>query len=305
MTTAHIAVLLAVSSALCIAVGDVLQQRVARRITDRSVGHLALFGKLVRDRRWRCGTLILGASIGLQAAALRAGSVLLVQPLLASSLLFALPINARLSRRTVTGNEWVWGGMLTVALAVIVTVGHPQAGRSSASLQIWAAVIVALGPLLVGCVVVAEVRGGPLAAVLFAFVSGSLWGVVAVLTKEVVGLLGDGGLAPVRAPELYAGLLAALGGFVFSQAAFRAGPLTASMPTLQVTQPVVAAVLGTVVLGETLRTGRAGMVALAAAALLMAAAIIKLARVEAVDMQVESERGHLTAFPHRTDGACR
>lgn len=67
-----------------------------------------------------------------------------------------------------------------------------------------------------------------------------------------------------------------------SQAAFRAGPLTASMPTLQVSQPVVAAVLGVVVLGETLNTGRVGMIALMAAALVMAAAIVKLARVEAV-----------------------
>ncbi len=47
-------------------------------------------------------------------------------------------------------------------------------------------------------------------------------------------------------------------------------------------QPVVAAVLGVVVLGETLDAGRAGMIALVAAVLVMTAAIIKLARVEAV-----------------------
>jgi hypothetical protein len=50
------------------------------------------------------------------------------------------------------------------------------------------------------------------------------------------------------------------------------------MPTLQMSQPVVAAVLGVVVLGETLNTGRAGMIALVAAALVMTAAIVKLAR---------------------------
>jgi hypothetical protein len=54
------------------------------------------------------------------------------------------------------------------------------------------------------------------------------------------------------------------------------------MPTLQVSQPVVWALLGVVVLGETLDTGRAGLIALAVAVLVMAAAIVDLARDQAV-----------------------
>jgi drug/metabolite transporter (DMT)-like permease len=281
MANVHIAAPLAVSSALCVAIGDVLQQRAAHRISGRSVDHIELVAKLLRDPGWWRGALVLLASIGLQAAALGQGSVLLVQPLLMLSLLFALPLSARLSRRTVTGREWIWAGLLTVAVAVIVVVGHPQPGRSSAPVHTWAAVVVVLGPLLAGCVGAGQIRGGAPAAVLFAFVSGSLWAVFAVLTKEVVARLGDGVWATARAPELYACLLAALGGLVFSQSAFRAGPLTASMPTLQVSQPVVAAVLGVVVLDETLNTGRAGMVALAVAAVVMVVAIFRLARVEA------------------------
>jgi hypothetical protein len=103
-----------------------------------------------------------------------------------------------------------------------------------------------------------------------------------VLTKEVGARLGDAGWAVTQNPELYALLLAAVGDVAWSQEAFRAGPLTASMPTLQMSQPVVAAALGVVVLGETLNTGSAGIVALAAASLVMMAAIVKLARVEAV-----------------------
>jgi drug/metabolite transporter (DMT)-like permease len=276
------AALLALSSALCIALGDVLQQRAAHCIDDRSIGEIELVAALLRNRRWWWGALLLIASIALQAAALGKGSVLLVQALLMLSLLFALPINARAWRRRMTGREWIWGGLLTAAVVVIVVVGNPQAGRSSASLGIWAAVAAVLAPLLVACVVAGRIRGGAQAAALFAFVSGSLWGVFGVLTKEVVARLGDGGWAVVRTPELYACVLAAAGGLVWSQAAFRAGPLTASMPTLQMAQPVVAAVLGVVVLGETLNTGRAGLIALAAAGLVATAAIVKLARVEAV-----------------------
>lgn len=289
MGRTDIAALLALTSALCVAIGDVLQQRAAHCITDRAVGSVALFAHLLRSQRWWWGTVLLAASIGLQAAALGGGSVLLVQALLMFSVLFALPINARLSHRAVTAGEWVWAALLTAGVSVVVIVGNPEAGHSGASLGTWGMVALVLGPLLAGCVVAGRIRGGELAAVLFAFVSGSLWGVFAVLTKEVVARLGDGVATVTRTPELYACILVALGGVAWSQAAFRAGPLTASMPTLQVSQPVVAAVLGVVVLGETLNTGRAGMIALVAAALVMAAAIIKLARVEAVATRDRAE----------------
>jgi drug/metabolite transporter (DMT)-like permease len=282
MANTEISALLAVGAALCIATGDVLQQRAAHCITDRSVGHIELFARLLRNQRWWLGALLLVTSIALQAAALSQGSVLLVQAMITLALLFALPINARLSHRGVSSGEWVWAALLTAAVIVIVVVGNPQAGRSSAPLHTWAAVAIVLGPLLIACVVVGRIRGGAVAAVLFALVSGSLWGVFAVLTKEVVARLDHGWWAVIQSPELYACIAAAVGGVVWSQSAFRAGPLTASMPALQMSQPVVAVVLGVVVLGETLDTGRFGMIALEVAVLVMAAAIFQLARVEAV-----------------------
>ncbi|APA75248.1 DMT family transporter [Mycobacterium avium] len=287
--TEIIAALLALSSALCVATGDVLQQRAAHCITDRELGPVELFAGLLRSQRWWWGAVLLLASIGLQAAALGGGSVLLVQALLMFSVLFALPINARLSHRAVTAGEWVWAALLTAAVTVVVVVGNPQTGHAGAPLRTWAVVALVLGPLLAGCVVAGRVRGGAVAAVLFAFVSGSLWGVFAVLTKEVMARLGQGVGVVTRTPELYACILVALGGVVWSQAAFRAGPLTASMPTLQVSQPVVASVLGVVVLGETLDTRRAGTVALLVAVVVMTAAIIKLARVEAVATRDRAE----------------
>lgn len=294
-----IAILLALASALCVASGDVLQQRVAHCIEERSVGHVELFATLLRNRRWWFGALLLAGSVALQAAALGQGSVLLVQALLMFSLLFALPINARLFHRRVTGAEWMWAGLLTAAVTVIVVVGNPQAGHASAPLRTWAVVAVTLGPLLVACVVAGRILGGAAAAVLFALVSGSLWGIFAVLAKEVVARLGDGGWAMIRTPELYAAVLVIVGGVVWSQAAFRAGPLTASMPTLEVAQPVVGAVLGVGVLDETLSAGRAGMVALAVAVLVVAVAIVQLARVEAVATRdrVEAERRDTVGQP--------
>jgi drug/metabolite transporter (DMT)-like permease len=282
---ADIAALLAVGAAFFIAIGDVMHQRQAHEVTDEQVSHAALFLRLLRDRRWWLGSLVAAVGFGLQAAALGLGSVLLVQALLVTSLLFALPINARLSHRRVTRWEWTWAALLAASVAVIVTVGNPTAGDSRASFETWAAVVAVLGPVLVLCVIGGSMAKGPISAVLLAVVSGALWGIFAVLTKSVVDRLDfsslAGVVAPLRTPELYPWAVIAVAGTAWQQFSFRAGSLTASLPTMTVTEPVVASALGVVVLGETLRPGDAGWLTLIVAVAVMVVSTGALARGEA------------------------
>ena len=140
MAKTAVAALLAIAAALMVAVGDVLEQRSAQQVTDQPVGTLALFGRLLRDRRWWAGSLVAGAGFGLQAAALDLGSVVLVQALLVTSLLFALLINAGTSHRRITRVQGIWAVLLTAAVAVVVTVGDPQEGTPRGSLRAWAIV---------------------------------------------------------------------------------------------------------------------------------------------------------------------
>ena len=146
MAKADIAALLALGAAFFIAIGDVIHQRSAHEVTDEPVSHLDLFTRLLRDRQWWLGSLVAAAGFALQAAALGLGSVLLVQALLVTSLLFALPINARATHRRVTRWEWMWAALLAASVVVIVTVGNPTAGHSRASLETWTAVVIVLGP---------------------------------------------------------------------------------------------------------------------------------------------------------------
>jgi drug/metabolite transporter (DMT)-like permease len=281
MDKADVAALLALGAAFFIAVGDVIHQRTAHEVTDEPVSHVELFMRLLRDRQWWLGSVVAAVGFALQAAALGFGSVLLVQALLVTSLLFALPISARMSHRPVTRWQWAWAALLAAAVAVIVTVGNPTAGHSRASLETWTAVIVVLGPALVLCVVGARIWSGPVSAVLLAVVSGALWGLFAVLTKGVVDRLDDGLWALLRTPELYVLALVAIAGTSWQQSSFRAGALTASLPTMTVVEPLVGSVLGVVVLGETLRPGEAGWLTLIVAVAVMVVATVALARGEA------------------------
>jgi drug/metabolite transporter (DMT)-like permease len=281
MDKADIAALLALGAAFFIAIGDVIHQRSAHEVTDEPVSHTDLFLRLLRDRQWWLGSIVAAVGFGLQAAALGFGSVLLVQALLVTSLLFALPINAWLTHRKVSRWDWTWAALLAAAVAVIVVVGNPTAGHSRASLETWTAVIAVLGPAMVLCVIGARIWSGPISAVLLAVVSGALWGLFAVLTKGVVDRLDDGLWVLLRTPELYVWVLVAIAGTAWQQSSFRAGSLTASLPTMTVTEPVVGSVLGVVVLGETLRPGDAGWLTLFAAVAVMIVATVALARGEA------------------------
>jgi drug/metabolite transporter (DMT)-like permease len=294
MDKADIAALLAVGAALFIAIGDVIHQRSAHEVTDEPVGHVELFTRLLRDRTWWLGSLVAAAGFGLQAAALGLGSVLLVQAIFVSSLLFALPMSAKLTRRRVTRWEWLWAVVLAGSVAVIVTVGNPQAGQSRASLQTWTVIVAVLGPALVLCLLGARIWAGPRSAVLLALVSGTLWGVFAVLTKGVVDQLGEGTWVLLRTPELYALAAVAIAGTAFQQSSFRAGAMTASLPTMTVAEPVVASVLGVVVLGETLKTNGAGIFALCVAVVAMVASTIALARGEALSSDETAEARAVT-----------
>jgi drug/metabolite transporter (DMT)-like permease len=85
-------------------------------------------------------------------------------------------------------------------------------------------------------------------------------------------------LALLRTPELYAWVLVAIAGTAWQQSSFRAGALTASLPTMTVVEPMVGSVLGVVVLGETLRPGDAGWLTLIVAVAVMLLATAALAR---------------------------
>ena len=94
----------------------------------------------------------------------------------------------------------------------------------------------------------------------------------------------------MRAPELYAWLAVALAGMVFQQASFRAGALTASLPTMTLAKPVVGWVLAVTVLSEDLRVGDETIFVLVVAVAVMIVSTVALAKGEAAGMEALGRR---------------
>lgn len=296
---AIIAAVLALCAALASAIGDVIRQRSAQEVTDKEqVGHLELFRMSLRDIRWWSGGVAAVANYSLQALALAVGSVMLVTGLQVTSLLFALPMYAYLTKHPVSRAEWLWAAVLAAGLAVVVIIGDPTEGTHNAPTPIWIIAGAVLVSALVGCVLAARIFAGrPAAAVLLAVVAGTSLAVFAVLTKVLVDMLKEGGIVAVlTAPELPFWLLATLAGMIFQQSAFRAGALTASMPTITVAKPLVATMLSVLLLNETINAGGIEDVVVAVGVVLIIVATTALARGEAATMAAAAG-GRDTAQP--------
>jgi drug/metabolite transporter (DMT)-like permease len=290
-----IVALLALIAALISGVGDVVRQRSAQEITDEEVGHIELLRMSLRDARWWLGGTAAVASAALQAVALGLGSVVLVQALQVTALLFALPVYAWLTKHRLTRRQWGWAVLLAIAVAVFVSAAEPAAGYQRAPLPTWTVVAAVVGPAMVFCVLGARIWSGGIAAVLLALVSASSWALFAVLTKAIVDVCDGGMWVLLRTPELYGWALVAVLGTIFQQSSFRASSLTASLPTMTVGEPLVASLLGVTVLGETLSADGPQLVVLVAAVAVVVVATSALARGEAATMAATEEAGHASA----------
>ena len=187
-------VFFALCAAVCMAIGIVVRQRATLDVPQDQGVSSVMVSTLLRRPLWWAGTGVAVLGYVFQALALIKGSLILVQPLLVSALLFALPLSAWAAGRRVTRSELLWALLLTVGLAVFVLLAHPGPAEHAASLQTSTIVAAIVGAVIVGAVLIAIRVDGWRRAVLFSVAVGVLFGVVAVVTKINMHLLGERGL---------------------------------------------------------------------------------------------------------------
>lgn len=274
-------IVFALCAAICMAIGIVVRQRATLDVpSDEGVSSVML-STLLRRPLWWAGTGAAVAGYVFQALALVKGSLILVQPLLVSALLFVLPLSAWVAGRRVTRGELLWATVLTAGLAVFVLLAHPGPQEHAASLQTSTIVAGIVGAVIVGAVVIAVRIDGWQRAVLLAVAVGVLFGAVAVITKINMHMLNERGLLGLLAtPAPYALIVLGVVATLLQQSAFHAGALHTSVPTMLVLEPVVAVMLGAALLGEDLDAGPFEAIALTLAVAAMTAATVALGRDE-------------------------
>ncbi|MFF0609779.1 DMT family transporter [Nocardia tengchongensis] len=275
------AVVCAFIGAVLFAVSAVAQQRAAADVPEGD----ALVAKLIRNPRWLAGLIGDAGGFAFQVAALALGSVLVVQPILVTALVFALPLAAHYSGRRVTTVMWLQAAALSIALACFLVVGEPTEGVTAAPWDRWVLPLGLVAGVVVASIVVATtVRVPTLQALLLGTAAGLLFGISAALTANVTKLFADSITAGLTSWELY--VLAACGilGLYVQQRGYQVGPLSASLPAFTVAEPLGAAFLGMTVLDERLRSGPLGTAFVAASVVVMCVAAVRLSRAQAAPL---------------------
>ena len=265
-----LAVALALAGSGCYAVAAVTQQRVASRLPAGRAFDPAVLARLARRPAWLAGLAAVIAGFVLQAAALGLGRLVVIEPVLASGLLFALVLAARRERRPLSRAEWAAALAVVGGLAVFLAVGQPTGGQrtaGAAALGLAAAVAAGLTGL---CVVLAGRLPGSRRALLFGVAGGVAAGATDALTKSVAVLAPGHLLGLFADARLYLLIAVGLLAFTIQQNGYRAAALAAFLPAFAVIEPVSGSLAGLVVYHERLNAGP-GQVAVELAACAAAA----------------------------------
>lgn len=245
-------VLLALCAALLFAVASVLQHHGARTQPDPRL-RLVFLAALAARPIWLAGLGADALGYVCQFVALGKGSLVVVQPLLSSGLLFALPLGAAVAHKTLQRSDWAAAGAVVVGLSTFLVSAQPLAGRANASATAWLAMGAATClPALAMVALAGEARSAR-RAMLLAGATGLLYALAAALTKTTAEALFRGWLPVVQSWQTYALILCGIAGMLTSQNAFAAGSLSASLPILSCLDPVVSVVVGAFGLGESMR----------------------------------------------------
>jgi drug/metabolite transporter (DMT)-like permease len=243
---------LALVAAFLFALAAALQQKGALNLAGVSLAKPMSLVRLAGQRMWLIGTVALLIGYAFQAAALDRGRLAVIQPLLVTTVVFALPLGWLLTNQHVGRREVGGAGVILLGLALFAVFGDPAGGNEDAQGYQWAIAIVVFSAI---CgVLLVYGRHGTLKtrAAVYGAVAGILFGLSASLTKPTVELLHEGLGVMLSHWQCYALAVAGVLGFVLQQVSLGTGCLAPSVATVSVANPIVSVLLGIALFDERL-----------------------------------------------------
>ena len=271
---------LALVAAFLFALAAALQQKGALNLPTISLADPMSLVRLVGETTWLLGTVALFTGYLFQAAALDRGRLSIIQPLLVTTVVFALPLGYFLTKQHVGRREVLGAAVIIIGLGLFVYFGDPAGGKENASNAQWA---IAIGLISVVSILLLVFGGGgglSMKAAVYGTVAGILFGLSSALTKPTLDYLHESVGTMLSHWECYALAVAGVLGFVLQQVSLGTGRLAPSVATVSVANPIVGILIGILLLDERLsRPGWHILLAVIGLSLaLVGAVVISLAR---------------------------
>ncbi len=265
----------------------------------RRVFLLALARRLPRSQLWRLGWAINLGGFLVQGTALYLGSVALVQPLLVTQLIFALPLTTWWVHRWPSGRDWLSGAAICGGVTVFL-VAHsasPLQGEGDRDRVVLAGVSVAAA--VAGLVTISARRSPLVQAALISVGAGLCFAMSAVLMKLTAEDLVERGVAATAADwPGYTLAVSAVTGVVLGQWAFATGSLPTAVAAMTITNPLASYLIGILAFRSAPEPSPARLAATVAAGALICVGVVGLAHSSIVQPQTEAPT-RVAGQPHR------
>jgi drug/metabolite transporter (DMT)-like permease len=259
-----------------------------RRAAGPAPGELSFSWRLVtfllHRPVWFLGILFMIAGFLFQVAALRIGSLSLVQPLIATELLFVFMFVALDRRHNIAVRDWLAAVGMAVGLGCFLALARPSGGTNHATGLMWALAglsTFAFAAILSGLAYLPIRHRPPTAArkaALLAVAAAAGFGFVAAVIKELSTHLSQGPYGVFANWSPYVLLVSGAISMFLASNAFQAGSLAASQPGLTIVDPLVASALGVVLFSEDIRHSWGALTGEGLALALVVASVIVLSR---------------------------
>ncbi|MGH3411781.1 MAG: DMT family transporter [Marmoricola sp.] len=303
MTSLVVATLFGLLASFLFALAAYLQQKAARETHPHGHtildGAVALMATLLRHKVWLLGWAVNIVGFGAQAVGLHLGSVAAVQPLLATQLLFALPMSSLENKRWPRLRDWGSALAICAGLVILLIVVHATPLQGNADRT---GILIAAAAVLVTIAILVPVSlrvSRRLMAVVSAACAGLCFAMTAVfLTLTGNDLVNHGILYTATDWVGYALAASTLLGLVLEQIAFANGPLPWAVATKESVNPIASYAVGVLVFPVSLAASTGTLAGIAGAGALLVVGAIGLA--ESPSSELWRQRDE--ALPDGTEG---
>mgnify|MGYP006053429461 FL=1 len=273
-----IAIVVMLLSALTYAVSFVLQHKGTQAVVaaSESAGGSGGMGKLVTNKIWVIGVLLMGVAFIMHLVALKFGSVAVVQPLVVAELIFIPPVAYLISKTKIVARQWVAIVVVAAALAGFLVIAKPTEGDAVPSGLAWTLVIGGCTVAVVLLIVIGERL--PLQG------RAALCGIAAGVVNAMLAIVAKGAFeAPsmFTSPLFYITLILCFATLYVNAIAFKRGPITISSPAMIAINPVVSVVMAMILFDDMITTTPFAIAAIIVCCIAVGIGIVVLTQAEA------------------------
>ena len=280
-------VVFALLAALSNAVNEATQHVASTAAPRRSSGwRLVLY--LFRNPLWLLGLAALVAAFVFQALALHDGQISVVQPLLATELVFMLILRRFWIHQSIRLITWGAAALTCVGLTVFIVAGQPGGGQPTPASHHWLSAGLACCAGAGVLAVVARWGSPSVRAGLYASAAAVMWALVATFIKATTDTLTQFGVAGMFAHwPVYALAVGGVAALFLEQAALHVGPLRVSQPFLVIVDPIVSIALSVWLFAERFTADGAVLAVAAVAFAVMCAGVVVLTQTAPATMNAD------------------